>query len=281
MTKFDKLLLFGLFAFTNLIFLASVILLNVNQSKNNPLVTSVSGSVLSAQVTPSPSATPIDSTITPLPTPPSALFATIPQQTPDYSGPILSFQITNEGKPSEDQSNRVFVGIAQGDIAANPQFLLSFMADVPASGVVSGISLVGLSPGLTYTAYIKGSAQLVFPKTFTMQPKITNLGIINLISGDLNEDNSINSVDLSLAKQLVGTTPNSQNWNVYADLNGDSKVDDADLAIISVNLGKAGLTGKWTSSSIQTASSSATLNDLNEESTPSASTGYWLWVPKI
>lgn len=203
-----------------------------------------------------------------------------PTPTPDSSsptiassyGPTLSLKVTIEGRPMNNYAAKLFIGIAEGTLTANPKFVLSFSVDAPASGEYTNLSLAGLTPGSSYTALIKGSAQIANAASFTMSPTVTNLNdgqAINLVSGDLNEDNVINSGDLTIAQKAAGSTAKSANWNDNADLNKDGVVNLFDLSIINKNIGKIGTSGAWTS-------------PIPKVATPSAGSqgGYWLWLPK-
>lgn len=190
---------------------------------------------------------------------------------PTSYGPTLSFKINIEGRPKDNQTAKVFVGIADGSVSTNPKFLLSFSVDVPASGVYSGLSLAGLNPGSTYTAVIKGPAQIAQAVSFSMSPAVSNLNdgtAIILTSGDLNDDNVVNASDYSIAQKAAGSTIRSTNWNENADINKDGIINTFDLGIISRNIGKTGATGAWTSPIPKTGTASAGVG------------GYWIWVPK-
>ena len=198
-------------------------------------------------------------------------------------GPTLSFKAVFEGRPEDNQTNKLFVGIAEGTITINPKFLLSFSIDLPASGEYSNLSLAGLTSGSTYTALLKGSAQIATASAFTMTPNITILNegqSVNLISGDLNEDNVVNSADYSIAQKVQGATAKSANWNENADLNKDGLINAFDLVIIAKNIGRVGASGAWTSSiPPPTASSSAVLTQpsiggpMDESDPPSREAG--------
>ncbi|MBI2085977.1 hypothetical protein HYT74_01405 [Candidatus Daviesbacteria bacterium] len=217
----------------------------------------------------------IAATATPSPEPSSLTIAT------SY-GPTLSLKITLGGRPNNNQATKLFVGIAEGALTTNPKFVLSFSVDVPISGEYSNLSLAGLNPGSTYTALLKGSAQLAKSVTFTMSPTMTNLNngqSVNLISGDLNEDNVINNADLTIAQRAIGTTPKYSTWNENADLNKDGVINIFDLGIISKNIGQTGDSGVWTSPIPKVATPSASLNSPPVGG-PTGVGGYWLWLPK-
>lgn len=199
-------------------------------------------------------------------------------------GPTLSFKVTLEDRPNNNQATKLFVGIAEGTLTTNPKFVLSFSVDLPASGQYSNLSLAGLNPGSTYTALLKGSAQIAKSVTFTMSPTMTNLNggqSVNLISGDLNEDNVVNNTDLTIAQKATGATPKYSTWNENADLNKDGVINIFDLGIISKNIGKTGDSGVWTSPIPKVTTPSASLNSPSIGGpVPSGTGGYWLWLPK-
>ena len=190
---------------------------------------------------------------------------------PSSYGPTLKLILKLEGRPEGKEASKVFVGIAEGTITQKPKYLLTFNLDLPDSGVFEGLSLAGLTSGSQYTAYIKGPAQIVSASTFTMSPSSTNLNNnqpITLVSGDLNDDNAINSGDYSIALSAYGSNSTSGNWNLNTDLNLDGVINTYDLSIISKNLSKIGDSGLWTSPPPATKSGSPT-------------GGYWFWMPEI
>lgn len=209
----------------------------------------------------------------------TALPPSEPEQTTAVSfGPTLSFRISIEGRPVNNQSSKqFFVGIAAGEPTDNPTYLLSFTVDIPASGIFDSISLAGLESGSEYTAYLKGSAQVATTSAFRMSPGVSSLNngtTLNLLSGDLNDDNVINTADYSLAKAAFGSTPSSDNWSERADLNLDNVVNTIDLGIVIRNLGQTGEDGAWYSTT-ESASQSAVPSAVG-----GASGGYWIWVPR-
>lgn len=185
-------------------------------------------------------------------------------------GPTLNLKIELEGRPPGKQAAKVFVGISTGTTKANPTYLLTFTLDFPDSGFFQGLSLAGLNPGSTYTAYVKGPAQIDTASTFVMGPTETNLNnnqALTLTSGDLNEDNTINSADYTIAKGVYGTTSSSKTWNSRADLNLDGVINNLDLSLIIKNMGKTGASATWFSPPPQATSSGR------------PASGYWLFVP--
>lgn len=193
-------------------------------------------------------------------------------------GPTLNLKVSMEGRPLTNQAAKIFVGIAAGIPQVKPTYIFTFTIDVPASGAFSGLSLAGLNPGSNYTAYVKGPAHIDTAVTFAMGPTETNLNngqAIQLTSGDLNEDNTIDGVDYALARGLYGTTPASSNWNARADFNTDGIINNWDLNYVVKNTGKTGASGIWyspppiASGSAQQATGGASLQ----------TGGYFFWMP--
>ncbi len=206
-------------------------------------------------------------------------------------GPTLSLKVAFEGRPADKQDGKLFVGIVEGTLSTTLKFLLSFSINLPPSGEYTNLSLAGLSAGTKYTAILKGSAQIATSSAFIMAPGVTNLNdgvVINLKTGDLNEDNIINSADYSIIKKAYGANPSSPNWNEIADFNKDGVVNLFDLGIVSKNSGQTGASGVWTSpppatssASLGTGASAALNSGSTAQGAPSSTTeGYWLWLPK-
>lgn len=211
------------------------------------------------------------------------------------SGPTLSFQVNYEARPKNDQSGKVFVGFAEGKLPIiNPKFLLSFVVNVAASGTYSKLSLSGLSSGSSYVAYLKGPAQIATASAFTVTPTPTNLGIMSFLTGDVNEDNVIDTSDYNIVKGLLGQTPATGAWNANNDFNKDNRINTLDLAIISKNLNKTGASGPWISTSPvkNAATKSAQIKEDNfmggpgnnsppPNTPPLQRQGHWFWLPPV
>ena len=242
------------------------------------------------KVTPKPTTSPsqelLSASLTGISQSDSALPASSPTVSPTIAtsyGPTLSFKATLEGSPKDNQATRMFVGIAEGPLSLNPKFLLSFTVNLPASGEYSNISLAGLNSGTQYTALLKGASQIATSSIFTMSPSISNLNNgqpLDLTSGDMNDDNVINSADYSIAQKALGSTSKSSNWNANADLNRDGMINTFDLAIIAKNIGQVGASGAWTSPIPKTGSPSASLTEPPIGGPEESSGGYWIWIPK-
>lgn len=219
--------------------------------------------------------------------------ASSPAQPEVFFGPTLSFKLNIEGRPAGKNQAKIFLGISQGDPTNNPEYLLSFNIDVPSTGEYKGLSMAGLTQGDKYTAYIKAPAQIATSSAFLLKAAETNLGTFNLITGDLNEDNVINSADYTIAKQAYGSTPGSEKWVENADFNLDGIINNSDLSLIVKHFGKTGLSGPYYSkTATQSASTSGSLlspisvgNPETPEETKElikvpGSGGFWLWVPQ-
>jgi hypothetical protein len=216
-----------------------------------------------------------------------------PDSTPQFSlGPTLEFALNINGRPTQNQATKAFVGIAIGPVTTKPQYLISFKVDVPASGIYQNLPLAGLTTGNTYTAYFKGQSQIATSSSFTVKPTSNNIGTLFMLSGDLNEDNVINDQDSAVLNSVLGTTTKSANWNPNADLNTDGVVNTFDLAILQKNLGKIGAGGPWYSQITQTENSKIPVGSASAElisttsaspnpnsGSPTKSGGYWMWIP--
>lgn len=208
-------------------------------------------------------------------------------------GPTLSLKAILEGRPKDNQTTKLFIGIIEGTLGANPKFLLSFSVDLPGNGIYDNLSLAGLNPGSQYTALLKGASQIATSSAFTMSPTVTNLNAgeaLNLLTGDLNEDNVVNSADYAIVQKLLSINPASANWNENADFNKDKIINLFDLGYITKNMGQAGASGVWTSPIPKVASPSGSLATpgvsfgspgVSSRGGPPANSGqgYWIWIP--
>jgi hypothetical protein len=200
-------------------------------------------------------------------------------------GPTLTFKLNIEGRPKNNMSEpKLFVGIATGQATSNPQYLLSFTVEVEEDGMPKEeLPLSGLTTGDTYTAYIKGQTTLTAASTFTVKPTTSNIGTINLSTGDLNEDNAIDQKDKDILMKAYGARESSSKWNPQADFNLDGIINTADLTYITRNMNKNGASGPWYSKLAPSATSSATPSASpssgGPRDVPSGQPGYWLWVP--
>lgn len=67
-----------------------------------------------------------------------------------------------------------------------------------------------------------------------------DLGILQMINGDSDNDNEITSTDLSVVLGAMDSTPGSWNWVSDADLDSDSEVTSPDLSIVLGNMDMLG-----------------------------------------
>lgn len=186
-------------------------------------------------------------------------------------GPTMNFKVSLEGRPQGKMATKIFVGIAEGKPIGTPTYLLQFNVDLPDSGAFEGLSLAGLTPNNQYTAFLKAPAQIATSSAFLMVPTTTTLNSgnpINLTTGDLNEDNLVNSADYVIAKSALGASPSSPNWNTLVDFNLDGVINSLDLGIILKNMSKTGETGVWVS-------------PVPQGSASPSGQGYWLFMPSI
>jgi hypothetical protein len=223
--------------------------------------------------------------------PSNALEATDSAAATTY-GPTLNLKVNLEGRPIGNQAVKLFVGIVDAT-ATTLKYLLSFTVDVPGSGAFSGISLSGLDVGSNYKAILKGPAQLATSSAFVMGPSVTLLNggnTITLLSGDLNEDNVVNTADYSIMKTAFGKKSTDSDWNENIDLNKDGVINAIDLGLVIKNFGKTGDSGVWGSPVPPAATSSGSISPTGatelEQATPagtlnSGQSGYWFWMPKL
>lgn len=252
-----------------------------NSNKKNVISLDDLAQITNPQEVPDTSPLTPDATTSPSPTPTSDSELSF--------GPVLKFGLKIEGRPTADQSTKAFLGIASGEPTTNPKYLLSFNVDVPADGGFKGVSLAGLDNGSTYTAYLKAPSQIATSSAFVARPTSMDLGILNLITGDINEDNVIDTNDYNVAKSALRSTPTSQGWNPILDFNKDNIVNNIDLSFIVKNLNRIGASGPWYSrinnptTGGPEASGSGSLYEPvsgQEVILPNGQGGYWFFLPK-
>jgi sugar lactone lactonase YvrE len=93
---------------------------------------------------------------------------------------------------------------------------------------------------MSYTLHVKGSKWLA--KNVSVDDSngdVTGLSA-TLLPGDVNGNNRVNLADLGDLSDAFGTTPASPDWNENADLNCDGKVNILDLALLASSFGKKG-----------------------------------------
>ena len=203
-------------------------------------------------------------------------------------GPTLTFNIKKESVAKDRQAEpKLFVGIATGQVTKNPQYLLSFTVEIKADGSPKeDLSIAGLTVGDTYTAYVKGQVTLTASTTFTVKPAVSNLGTVNLLVGDLNDDNLVDQKDRDIFMKAFGSRPGAAKWNELADFNWDQVINTSDLAFLTKNMNKNGASGPWVSTPASASPSASPSGggpkiDPNgpRDIAPIRGEGHWMWVP--
>lgn len=96
-------------------------------------------------------------------------------------------------------------------------------------------------PNASYTLHIKGSKWLAKNIAVdTSNGDVNNISVL-LLSGDSNDDNSVDVLDLDALIQAFDSTVGTPNWNNgVADFNCDGSVDVLDLDILLRNFDRTG-----------------------------------------
>jgi len=55
---------------------------------------------------------------------------------------------------------------------------------------------------------------------------------------DLNNDGTVNILDVSIVALAFGSTPDDPNWNIIADLNRDQTINILDISAVAREFGK-------------------------------------------
>jgi hypothetical protein len=63
-------------------------------------------------------------------------------------------------------------------------------------------------------------------------------GYVIVVSPDLNMDGKVDLEDLNLQKEAFGSNPKDSNWNIIADLNKDNVVNILDISLVAKDYGK-------------------------------------------
>jgi Regulator of chromosome condensation (RCC1) repeat len=102
------------------------------------------------------------------------------------------------------------------------------------AGPLGLFSFTNVPPG-EYDVAVKGSKWL----QRTIHVNTTNNNILNLriflLTGDANDDNSVDVLDLDALIQAFDTVEGDANWNGNADFNCDESVDVLDLDVLIQN----------------------------------------------
>lgn len=95
-------------------------------------------------------------------------------------------------------------------------------------------------PAEAYSLYVQSGTWLRKTLTVDLTTNDVTNALFELVNGDINGDNRIDTSDLRLLVSAMGSKSGAKNWNSKADLNGDGVVDSSDLAILYKNYGKLG-----------------------------------------
>lgn len=117
----------------------------------------------------------------------------------------------------------------------------------PASGLVVESGEAGLTPsgGFSFRTAARGQFRLrVWPpgwtpetlESLTLSNEATTASVLTLRNGDANRDGTVTLEDAFAVQAAWDAVPGAPHWNASADLNGDDRVDAADLQIIQSRL---------------------------------------------
>jgi Ca2+-binding EF-hand superfamily protein len=59
------------------------------------------------------------------------------------------------------------------------------------------------------------------------------------VFGDVNGDGKVDMADVAIVAKAFGANPSDPRWNSQADLDGDLKISVKDIALVCVNFGKS------------------------------------------
>ncbi len=98
-----------------------------------------------------------------------------------------------------------------------------------------GTFLLPNIPTGVYTLHVKGAQWLAKNVSVDTSAGDVNGVNVSLISGDANNDNSIDNLDLGLLATAYGSISGDSNFDARADFNDDGSVDNLDLGILANN----------------------------------------------
>ncbi|MFL5733422.1 MAG: CAP domain-containing protein [Chloroflexia bacterium] len=164
------------------------------------------------------------------PTRPSAT----PTSTPT---PGLAGHVTWQGRPAQPSSVQqapITLTLRLGSTVVNYP-----VRNTDASGFFT-VSVAGLANG-TYSWRAKGPQFLATSGSVALSgARVTNTEMGTQRVGDTNNDNTVNSVDLTLLKATLGRMPGDPGYDGRADFNGDSIVTMMDFTLLRANFGSSG-----------------------------------------
>src|SRR5437867_1154701 len=100
------------------------------------------------------------------------------------------------------------------------------------AGSLNSFSRITASSFLPSRAPAMVSDPTEFSRQLMSSPSISSC---SASQGDINGDGEIDTADMALLLEAMGSTPSSSNWKPKADLNGDGIVDISDLSSIGRN----------------------------------------------
>jgi hypothetical protein len=86
--------------------------------------------------------------------------------------------------------------------------------------------------------FLRAVADTVPYEIDTSNNALTSAYIRVRLLGDIDGDEKVDDVDLHLACEAFGTFPSSINWNLFADLDQNGKVNIRDIAGVCRNYGR-------------------------------------------
>ena len=101
----------------------------------------------------------------------------------------------------------------------------------------ASFSITGIHAG-DYIVEISRPGYITYLKKIKLSDDAIDLGSIELIPGDANEDSTVDTNDIALLTELDGVSYGEENYVVSADFNGDKVIDSTDLAISEANQSK-------------------------------------------
>lgn len=122
---------------------------------------------------------------------------------------------------------------------ANATIIQTQTATDLASGGTTVIAFAWNTTGIAYGTYtVSAVADTIPEETDTTDNYYTDGTVLVTIAGDVNGDQIVNVIDLTIVSLAYGSFKGEPNYNPVADINEDGIVDMRDLVIVARNLGK-------------------------------------------
>jgi hypothetical protein len=145
------------------------------------------------------------------------------------NGQTLNITVTaeNVGSNTETFTVEVFVN---GALAAPAQTVVALASGITAQLVFQWDTTTFALGDYTLSAVATLAAdENPGNNTFTF-------GTVTVIfPGDVNGDHIVNLADIAAGALAYGSNPSSANWNPFADMNGDGKVELRDIVLSAIN----------------------------------------------